>query len=342
MNSNTIISRWLMAIMSLIIIIIVVGAITRLTNSGLSMPFWDLIEIFPPISESDWDDKFEEYKNNSTPDSKEQSISEISDFKTIFWWEYIHRILGRIIGLAALIPLAIFIYKGYLNYRQKRDYGIILLLIITQGIVGWLMVKSGLNVDVYNSSKGVSPFWLLIHLSLAFSTFCYTLFQYLKLKYLDLVNKVDSVINPGIVIFLVIFIQILLGALMSGFKAAYLYPSFPLMEGEFYSSDIILFKFDNLAFINFAHRWFAFIVLATIIAIYYKLLGRMSSSQKNIFAGLLYAVSFQIGLGILSLLNPVIPFQGGVAQIVLAVFHQFGAIILLSVSTILLFSFNNK
>ena len=181
-----------------------------------------------------------------------------------------------------------------------------------------------------------------MHLSLAFSTFCYTLFQYLKLKYLNLVNKIDSRINPGIVIFLVIFIQILLGALMSGFKAAYLYPSFPLMEGQLYSSDIILFKFDNLAFINFAHRWFAFVVLATIITIYYKLLGRMSSNQKSIFVGLFYATSFQIALGILSLLNPVVPFQGGASQIALAAFHQFGAIILLSVSTILLFSFNNK
>ena len=129
---------------------------------------------------------------------------------------------------------------------------------------------------------------------------------------------------------------------MSGFKAAYLYPSFPLMEGEFYSSDIIFFKIDNLAFINFAHRWFAFIVLAGIIAIYYKLSDEISIIQKSIFVGLFYTVFFQISLGILSLLNPVIPFEGGANQIALAALHQFGAIILLAISTILIFSFNNK
>ena len=331
------ISRWLVAIMSLIAIIIVVGAITRLTNSGLSMPFWDLIEVLPPMSEEQWNDKFSEYKE--FPDYSNQSLSE---FKKIFWWEYIHRIIGRVIGLSVLLPLLVFMYKGYLSTKQKRSYGLILLLVILQGVIGWLMVKSGLDEDIYSQSKGVSPFWLLLHLGLAFLTFCYTLFNYLKLNHKSIIQNVNLKANPGTFIFFLVFIQILLGALMSGFKAAYIYPSFPLMNGEFYPSDIILFKFDNIEFINFAHRWFAFIVLVGVISIYFKVKNSISMNQKRIFTALFYATSIQIFLGILSLLNPVIPFEGTTDQVVLAVMHQFGAIVLLAVCTVLSFSFNNK
>ena len=166
MCSNKIVSRWLLTIMSLIVLIIVVGGITRLTNSGLSMPFWDLIEILPPLNESDWMDKFDEYKRY--PDYRNQPIEE---FKSIYWWEYIHRIIGRIIGVIALFPLLYFIYKKYLTNRQKKDYAIILFLILIQGVVGLMMVKSGLNSAVYNKAQGVSPFWLLVHLILALLTY---------------------------------------------------------------------------------------------------------------------------------------------------------------------------
>ena len=340
MSSNTIVSKWLIAIMILISVIIVIGAITRLTSSGLSMPFWDLVEIVPPLSEESWLDKFEEYKK--TLDYKNQSISSISEFKTIFWWEYIHRIIGRIIGLVALIPLLVFIYKGYLTPKQKRSYGVILFLIITQGVVGWLMVKSGLSEGVYNQSKGVSPFWLLLHLGLAFLTFCYTLFNYLKLNHESIINKSKFNINPGVIIFLLIFIQILLGALMSGFKAAHLYPSFPLMNGEFYPSKMEVFKFSNIEFINFSHRWFAFIALSMIGGIYLKIKRSISLKQKAIFLTLCYAVILQVFLGILSLLNPVIPFAGEIDQITIAVMHQFVAIVLLAICTTLTFSFSNR
>ena len=347
MSIDKILSRWLMVIMSLIVVIVVVGAITRLTNSGLSMPFWDIIDIFPPISESGWAEKFDEYKAFSRPDYEKQTLSQsgqmnLSKFKTIFWWEYIHRIIGRLIGMVALIPFLYFIYRKYLSKEQKINYLGIILLIAMQGTVGWLMVKSGLNQEVYNQGGGVSPYWLLIHLSLAFITFCWTLYNYLKISYKADINRTKIKFNPGKLIFIFMFVQILLGALMSGFKAAHFYDSFPLMNSQLIPDKIIFFKFDNIEFINFAHRWFAFVVVALIVGIYFKIKVKLSSKQKSIFVGLFYAIFFQIFLGILSLLNPVTPFDGTVDQIALAALHQLGAIIILAICTVLVYNFSSK
>ena len=337
MHSNKIVSRWLLTIMSLIVLIIIVGGITRLTNSGLSMPFWDLIEILPPLNESEWMDKFEEYKRY--PDYRNQTIEE---FKSIYWWEYIHRIIGRIIGMVALFPFIYFIYKKYLTNKEKKDYAIILFLILIQGVVGLMMVKSGLNPSIYNKAQGVSPFWLLVHLILALLTYSYALLQYLKLNNSTLINLKYKGFNFGSLIFTVILFQIMLGALMSGFKAGYLYQSFPLMDGQFYPSKATLLNFNNPHFIHFFHRWFAFLLFAIVVGSFFKLKDILSESQIFIFRALFYTFIFQIIFGIFSVLNPVIPFAGSIDSIVIALIHQIGSIVLISLGVILAFSFSNK
>ena len=344
MKSDIAISRWLLVIMVFISIIIVVGAITRLTNSGLSMPFWDLIEIIPPISDHDWEEKFTEYRLNSSSDQMEQGINDVSDFKVIFFWEYFHRLIARIIGLIAIIPYFYFLLNKSLTEKQKKNYAIIIGLIIIQGIVGWLMVKSGLDSMNYNQARGVLPYWLMTHLSIAFFTFCFTFNNYLDLRYQTIKNSISSKLNYGSMIFIILFIQILFGALMSGYKAAYLYPTFPLMEGLLYpqSLDTSIDYIKVKTFVNFFHRWFAFLVLVSIMGIYVSIRKKISVTQYNIFNFLFYAILVQIFFGILSLVYPVIPFEGTSSQIAIASIHQFGAIILLATTTVLRFSFQHK
>ena len=344
MNSNIAISRWLMTIMIFIGIIIIVGAITRLTNSGLSMPFWDLVEIIPPISDDNWKEKFQEYKSNSSADYLEQGINNVSDFKIIFFWEYFHRLIARLVGIIAIFPYLYFLYKRNLSQKQKRNYAIIICLIVTQGIVGWLMVRSGLDNMNYSQAQGVLPFWLMLHLSIAFFTFCFTFNNYLDIGYRKIKNNISSVTNYGTLIFIIIFVQILFGALMSGYKAAYLYPTFPFMDDLLYpnSLDLSIEYIKIKTFVNFFHRWFGFIVLLSVVGIYLYIKKHISSIQNNIFRMLFYGILLQIFFGILSLIHPVIPFQGTTTQIAIASIHQFGAIILLATTTVLRFSFQNK
>ena len=337
MDSNKIVSRLLLTIIYLIIVIIVVGGITRLTNSGLSIPAWEITEIFPPMSDDSWSEKFNNYKNY--PDYKGQTKEE---YKLIYWWEYIHRIIGRIIGIIAIIPFFYFMYKKYLSREQKISYSFILLLIIFQGVIGWMMVKSGLNPEVYEMSKGVSPFWLLAHLGMAFLTLSYTFFNYLRINKQYLINYNPSAANFAKIIVILIFIQILLGALMAGFKAGIIYPTFPLMNGEFYPSRIIMFDFSNPDFIHFSHRWFPFALFILIISFYFKNRRHFSINQKGVFRIFIYIFIFQIFLGIVTVLNPVIPFNWEVDKVCIAVMHQFSAIIILLSAISLLFTFNSK
>ena len=159
------VSNWLLTIMGLIIIIIVVGGITRLTDSGLSIVDWKPVSgVLPPLNEGDWNNEFDKYK--LYPEYKIKNISlTLREFKRIFWWEYIHRLLGRLIGLFAVIPYMFFLLKNRLTPNQKQNYFIIIILIGIQGLIGWFMVKTGLNLETYNN-LGVSHFYLSLHLFL--------------------------------------------------------------------------------------------------------------------------------------------------------------------------------
>ena len=219
------ISTWLLVVASFIILIVLVGGITRLTQSGLSIVEWNLVTgVFPPLSQESWNIEFDKYKTSPEFQVQNSNIS-FSDFKIIYFWEYFHRLLARLVGLVAIIPLLYFFIKKKIDKREFRIFLIIPFLILIQGVVGWMMVKSGLNIKHYNGI-GVSHYWLSLHLFLALTTYSIVLWQYLRIKY-PVITKDRNKMNYGFLIYLMIFAQIILGALLSGLDGGLITSNFP-------------------------------------------------------------------------------------------------------------------
>ena len=260
--------NWIILLISLIGLMIIVGGLTRLTDSGLSITQWQLFSgIIPPITEEDWIYYFNLYKE--IPEFKLQNYSmSIKEFKIIFWWEWIDRFLGRIIGLAIIIPLIFFSFKT--NLSNLKNLYIVFLLVCFQGFMGWYMVASGLvdRVDV-------SHFRLSAHLFIAFIIISSLTWFYLNLKTNS--NKNFFINNSGFIsikfyIFL-IFLQIILGAFVSGLDAGKIYQTWPLMNGSYFPNDINLNNYKEFLNLNdrsvvqFIHRNVAYIIFFLIIFI---------------------------------------------------------------------------
>ena len=314
---------WLLSILILIGLIVIVGGLTRLTDSGLSITRWDVVSgIFPPFSEKAWDEAFNLYKKIpqfylSNPDLT------ISEFKVIYYWEYFHRILGRILGLAFIIPLLFFYYKKVFSREYNIKFLLLFLLILIQGTVGWYMVKSGL---IENTT--VSHYRLAIHLNLALILFSAAFWYLLNLKNTQSIIFFNfSKNNIYLKIFiLLIFLQITFGAFTSGLDAGMLYQTWPLMNQNYFPDDISfnnnLFElFNQPSFVQFVHRNLAYlIVLYTLIILFFVLYKRRTDLYKSAF--LLVSIIFvQAFLGILTLLSGV--------NIVFASMHQLSTIFLL-------------
>ena len=314
---------WLLSILILIGLIVIVGGLTRLTDSGLSITRWDVVSgIFPPFSEKAWDEAFNLYKKIpqfylSNPDLT------ISEFKVIYYWEYFHRILGRILGLAFIIPLLFFYYKKVFSREYNIKFLLLFLLILIQGTVGWYMVKSGL---VENTT--VSHYRLAIHLNLALILFSAAFWYLLNLKNTQSIIFFNfSKNNIYLKIFiLLIFLQITFGAFTSGLDAGMLYQTWPLMNQNYFPDDIsfnnnLFDLFNQPSFVQFVHRNLAYlIVLYTLIILFFVLYKRRTDLYKSAF--LLVSIIFvQAFLGILTLLSGV--------NIVFASMHQLSTIFLL-------------
>ena len=314
---------WLLSILILIGLIVIVGGLTRLTDSGLSITRWDVVSgIFPPFSEKAWDEAFNLYKKIpqfylSNPDLT------ISEFKVIYYWEYFHRILGRILGLAFIIPLLFFYYKKVFSREYNIKFLLLFLLILIQGTVGWYMVKSGL---VENTT--VSHYRLAIHLNLALILFSAAFWYLLNLKNTQSIIFFNfSKNNIYLKIFiLLIFLQITFGAFTSGLDAGMLYQTWPLMNQNYFPDDIsfnnnLFDLFNQPSFVQFIHRNLAYlIVLYTLIILFFVLYKRRTDLYKSAF--LLVSIIFvQAFLGILTLLSGV--------NIVFASMHQLSTIFLL-------------
>ena len=232
---NYLLSLWLITMFWIVSIMIVVGGLTRLTDSGLSITEWELFSgFFPPLSQKDWNSYFILYQK--IPEFKLQNYDmTIDEFKVIFWWEWAHRFLGRLIGLGFLIPLLYFSFK--IEISKLINFYLIFLLICLQGFLGWFMVKSGLIDKV-----DVSHFRLSIHLIVAFLILSLIFWNYLKIK----INRNNlSKLNPVIpfLFLLLIFLQIAIGAFVSGMDAGKIYNTWPLMGTTFFPN-------DNTAFFN--------------------------------------------------------------------------------------------
>ena len=309
-------TTWLYSGLVLIALMIIIGGITRLTHSGLSMVEWKLIGgTIPPLNETQWQETFAKYQQFPEYQKINTGMS-LSEFKSIFFWEYLHRLLGRLIGLVFIIPFIIFWTKKWFNSKQKKQLLFLLSLGALQGFLGWFMVKSGL-VDV----PAVSHYRLAIHLVTAFGLMCYI--YWLVLSFNDAEKKPNRTINKlSKWLIATLVIQIIYGAFVAGLKAGYLLPTdggiFKSIFGYTIrnTSDFSLINngFDIQAF----HRLFAWIVFAITLITYNK---TRKTSLKNAGNLVLALVITQITLGIATLLLRV--------QIHTATTHQFIAIILL-------------
>jgi len=335
-NPNIYVAQWLLLITLLIGIMIVVGGLTRLTDSGLSITKWDLISgIIPPLTSIEWDKYFSLYKE--IPEYKEiNSSMTLAEFKTIYWWEYIHRLLGRLIGLTYLVPLIYFTFKKKLENNSLKFLYIIFFLILIQGIVGWFMVKSGLvdRVDV-------SHYRLSLHLTLAFIIYILVFWNYLQYK-----NKENSIsykkgiFNLLAFFLLLLIIQISVGALVSGLDAGKIYQSWPLMNGNYFPNDssasdlILLNSLSVPSIVQFLHRNLAYLIFFVFLYIWFIILKNKNYKHLRKYSFfVLFFLLFQIFLGILTILSG--------AQIILASMHQIGSIFLVTSTVILIFE-NSK
>ena len=324
------ISIWLLFMFFLIALMIVVGGLTRLTDSGLSITKWELFSgTFPPLNDEQWANYFEQYK--LIPEFKIQNYSmTLGEFKIIFWWEWGHRFIGRIIGICFILPLIYFTFK--INFKKVINYYFIFFLICFQGFIGWYMVSSGL-VDRID----VSHFRLSLHLIVAFFILSLILWNYLKLNIKVGDNLQLNIFYP-LFFLLLIFLQIIIGAFVSGMDAGLIYNSWPLMGNSYFPNDnkfINLFNISALSdasLVQFLHRNLAYFILIVYLLIFikvYKLKIRSSYFAINILGIFLLS---QVILGILTLINGV--------QIILASMHQISSIFLVSAS--IYFLYKNK
>ena len=328
---NNQLSFWLLTMFFIISIMIVVGGLTRLTDSGLSITRWELLSGFiPPLNQGDWLLYFELYKE--IPEFKLQNFNmTLNEFKIIFWWEWAHRFLGRLIGIFFLIPLIYFSFKIQLS--KMINFYLIFFLICFQGFIGWYMVSSGLVERI-----DVSHFRLSVHLLIAFLILSLIFWSFLKIK---IKNTISNRINPLIpfLFLIIVFIQISIGAFVSGMDAGKIYNSWPLMGNTYFPNDsdlkdlISLSAFSDPSLTQFMHRNLAYIILCFYIFIFYKIYkNKMHELYKSVnILGLL--IIFQIILGILTILYG--------AQIFFASMHQLSSIFLIS-SCVYFFYINIK
>ena len=324
------VSIWLIFMFVLISFMIVVGGLTRLTDSGLSITKWQLFSgVLPPLNNDDWLAYFALYKE--IPEYKLQNFSmTLSEFKIIFWWEWGHRILGRVIGLTFILPLIYFTFK--LKFKNVKNFYFIFFLICFQGFIGWYMVSSGLidRVDV-------SHFRLSIHLLIAFLILSLILWNYFKLKNIILSNDRVSTFLPIIFLFLV-FTQITIGAFVSGMDAGTIYNSWPLMGNSYFPDDNEfknIFKinaFSDPSLVQFMHRNLAYIITVFYIFIFLKVYKNKIKNLYNVINILGAVLILQIILGVLVLLFG--------AHIFYASMHQISSIFLVSFS--IYFLYKNK
>ena len=326
------ISLWLVSMFWVIAIMIIVGGLTRLTDSGLSITQWQLFSgILPPLNETQWNQYFGLYKK--IPEYYLQNYSmTLEEFKVIFWWEFIHRFLGRLIGILFFVPLIFFTLK--LGFKKILSLYLIFILICFQGFIGWYMVSSGLvdRVDV-------SHYRLSLHLVLAFIIISLIFWNYLSLRNINLSFKKINRQIP-IIFILIIFLQICIGAFVSGMDAGKIYNSWPLMGSGFFPDDnsiknlFYLSALNDPSMVQFMHRSLAYLIFIFylfIFVIIYK--NRLSGLFKAIIVtGFLLIL--QIVLGILTLLYS--------AQIIIASMHQISSILLVSSSIYFLYLNNNS
>lgn len=331
---NKAVTYWLLSGCMLVFCMVIIGGITRLTHSGLSIVEWNpLMGTLPPLNEQEWQEAFAQYK--LFPEYQQvHSHFSLRDFKGIFWWEYVHRLLGRIIGLVFLIPFLYFWKSGQISRNLMPGLLLLFALGALQGFLGWFMVKSGLADKPY-----VSHYRLAIHLFIAFITFGFTFWLALKTGFTK--SQKNQLLPKRFLTLLTVFIatlcvQVVYGALVAGLKAGYAFNTFPKMGTGWIPNNLFALEpwylnfIEGQAGVQFIHRCLAYLLLALAFALYWQSRKlKLNRIQRAGVAALGIALLLQALAGILTLVLYV--------PVPLAVLHQAGAFLLFSVSLFLLF-----
>ncbi len=317
--------RWLVAVAVLIAAMVLVGGATRLTESGLSIVEWKPVTgTLPPLTDGAWTDAFEAYKTIPQYREINRGMS-LDEFKTIFWWEWSHRLLGRVIGAAYLLPFLWFLWRGSLPQGLRRRLWVIFGLGALQGAVGWWMVASGLTHRV-----DVSQYRLAVHLMLALIIFAAIVWTLLDLSARPREASQRRLKIQTHVLLAVLFIQLYFGALVAGLRAGRSFNTWPLIDGALVPDASRLFLeqpwwrnfFDNVLTVQFTHRMLAYTLFALAIAHVVDAVRLKAGGIANGALWIAGAVTLQAALGILTLLHLV--------PIPLALAHQGAAIVLLT------------
>ena len=310
MKNNKSVIIWLLSGCFLVFVMVVVGGITRLTNSGLSMTDWHLVtDTFPPLTEAKWEETFDKYKQ--FPEYQKINIHNdftLSDYKFIYFWEWFHRFIGRIIGLVFIIPFVYFLIKKKLDTETLKKCGILLGMGAFQGFLGWFMVKSGL-ID----APDVSHFRLSLHLTFAFITFAYTLWVALDLIYPERKKIILPLRNLARITLAIVILQIIYGGFVAGLNAGLIHNHWPLMsDGQFFHESIALEKeswllrlTEGKSGVQFVHRTLAYIVVGLILLLAYKSHSIEITQQQRKGLTVLVAIVFvQFTLGVFTVFAP--------------------------------------
>ena len=321
------IAVWLLICCVLVFAMVVVGGVTRLTDSGLSIVEWQpIIGTMPPITQGDWDEMLEKYRASPQYQQINKGMS-VDEFKSIFWWEYFHRLLGRLIGVVFFVPFVYFLIKKQIDKPLGLKLTGMFVLGGLQGFMGWYMVMSGL-VD----NPHVSQYRLTAHLGLAFVIFAALFWVALDLLspeggHQQMTKQLQSLRRFSIGLTSLIFVMVLSGGFVAGIRAGLAYNTFPLMNGHFIPPEIFMLEpwyrnfFDNMATVQFDHRLIAWILAFLVPLFWFKAMkAELPSTTRLACHLLLIMLAIQISLGIATLLNFV--------PIPLAAAHQGGAVLL--------------
>ncbi|HEX6137095.1 MAG TPA: COX15/CtaA family protein [Casimicrobiaceae bacterium] len=321
------VALWLFACCALVFAMVVVGGVTRLTHSGLSIVEWQpIVGTLPPLTDAQWQGAFVKYQ--ATPEYRLVNHGiDLAAFKGIFWWEYFHRLLGRAIGVVFLLPLAWFVVQRRIPPRLARSLAAIFVLGGLQGAMGWYMVQSGLVDD-----PRVSHFRLTAHLGLALAIFAAMLWIGLSLA--RPVRAVDGgpagLRRAAAALAALVFVMALTGGLVAGLRAGFAYNTFPSMDGHVVPPEILMLTpwYDNflynMATVQFDHRLLAW-ALALAVPLFWWRVCRSGTASRAARIGadlLLVMLIVQVALGIATLLLRV--------PVPLAALHQAGAVLLLA------------
>jgi len=321
---------WLILVAAVIFFMIILGGATRLTHSGLSMVDWNpIMGVVPPLNEDEWMQTFKRYQQFPEYQKINEGMS-VDEFKSIFYYEYFHRVLGRIIGLLFLVPFLFLWFRGVIRRSMLPQMIIMFVLGGMQGLLGWYMVKSGLVNDPH-----VSQYRLTAHLLTAVMIYCYMLWvAFGLLKKAPLVVLTDAGKNlyrNAIGITALIIFMISSGGFVAGTKAGYAYNTFPLMAGKFIPDGMYTLQpfwlnwFENITAVQFNHRMIAYLLVILIPLFAFAVRRIAVTPRSRIAAHLLLAMLVtQVTLGVATILLHM--------PVVIAVSHQGGAILLLTIA----------